>query len=145
MAHGAFFNYDNYDKLAKGFQMSRNTDGAGENLNFGHLIPKQLRVAENLLMKAYHSSLKQFLVPKGFEKFRAFCVFEVFMSWGLGHEANPKSVKGRPDRAMGRVDRGVSLGKGGVKAFLVTWYASACRKNDLSPDLEISENTTPCW
>jgi hypothetical protein len=31
---------------------------------------------------------------------RSFCVFEDFMSWDLGHETNPKSVKGRPDRAV---------------------------------------------
>ena len=28
-----------------------------------------------------------------------FCVFEIFTSRNFGHEANPKSVKGRPDRA----------------------------------------------
>jgi hypothetical protein len=36
---------------------------------------------------------------KGFENFLKFLCFEVFKSWGLGHEANLKLAKGRPDRA----------------------------------------------
>jgi hypothetical protein len=33
------------------------------------------------------------------KSFLGFCVFEVFMSRNFGHEANPKSAKGRPDQA----------------------------------------------
>jgi hypothetical protein len=32
--------------------------------------------------------------------FCGFCVFEVFTSWDFGHEANPKSAKGHPDREV---------------------------------------------
>jgi hypothetical protein len=52
---------------------------------------------------AYIITLK--LVPKGpAVVLKFFCVFEVFMSWDLGHEANPKSAKGRLDRAV-RLDK----------------------------------------
>jgi hypothetical protein len=46
-----------------------------------------------------HLPYKFSLGPKGICKvFEVFYVLEVFMSWDLGHEANPKSVEPPPDR-----------------------------------------------